>query len=407
MPETNIPDAELPHVIGALGDRLDVAFARARLAERLAATPTAAPRRSRRHGFAIAFAAIAVVAIALMIAGVRIGDRNAGVSDALGDVAQRIEVAPQPKPSQFLYTRSVSTNTQLERAGLDYRGQPHKQFVVIRPHYQSSWLSVSQDGRLRMRGGKPTFPTAADAAIGKPFYASLEWFERAQHDPKRRRQISKIWWKLAHWNEARGQGTGVGFPESQTAASGTMMSNDRLMLGGEMLTAKQVKSYPRDPAKIYERVRREFDRQSRANAKAEAKFGARLAPELRIQKGENPDADESVWISLSQSSGELPAPQELRSAVVRALAYLPGVKAVGSATDSRGRRGERFSWEHKGKLYSVIFDEKTSVVLSAQSVVAEPSQLEFAALRHLPAGTKLSSYELIEQRTIDRLPKRN
>lgn len=405
MLETPTHESELPRVIGLLGDQLDVAYARASRDERLTQTPSAAPRRSRRRGFAIAFAVVALLLLALTLVGVRIGDKNAGVSKALGDVAQRIEVAPQPRPSQFLYTRSRSTSTAVERAGLDYKGNPHEQFVATSPHFQSSWLSVTKNGRLLMRGGSPTFPTAKDAAIGKSFYATLDWFERAQRDPKTRHKTSKIWWKLAHWNESHGQGIGVSFPESTTTEQGTMMSNDRLLLGGEMLTARQVKQYPRDPARIYARVRREFVKQGRENAKLEAKFSAKTAPDLRIQKGENPDPEESVWGALSQSSGDLPASQDLRSAVVRALAFLPGVKSEGSTTDSRGRQGELFTWDHKGKRYSVIFDAKTSVVLSAQTVVVDPRELEFVALRHLPVGTVLSSYELLEQRTMDHLPR--
>ena len=406
MPETRSPDAELPRVIGELGNELELAYARADRSERLATTPPAGPRRSRRRGFAIAVA-VAVVAVAVVaLAGVRVGDKRAGVSDALGDVAQRIEVAPQPKPGQFLYTRSSATRTGLERAGLDYKGNPHPQFVVTRPHFESSWLSVTRNGRLLMQGGRPTFPTAKDAEIGRRFYATLDWFERAQRNPRTRHATSKIWWKLAHWNEARGMGPSVGFPESPEAQRGTMISNDRLSLGGEMLTEKQVKAYPRDPSEIYARVRREFTKQDRQNTKLQAKFEAKLPADLRVQKGENPDVDESVWGALSQSNGQLPAAQELRSAVVRALAYLPGVKSEGTTSDARGRSGELFTWDHEGKRFSVVFDEKTSVVLSSQTVVVDPQALAFVALRHLPAGTKLATYELIEQKTIVRLPKR-
>ena len=91
---------------------------------------------------------------------------------------------------------------------------------------------------------------------------------------------------------------------------------------------------------------------------------------------------------------------------MRALAYLPGVKSEGTTSDARGRSGELFTWDHEGKRFSVVFDEKTSVVLSSQTVVVDPQALAFVALRHLPAGTKLATYELIEQKTIARLPKR-
>ncbi|MFT4050365.1 MAG: hypothetical protein QM648_11110 [Solirubrobacterales bacterium] len=402
MPEVQSPQIELPRVIGLLGDQLELAYTRAEREARFAETPAARPRRSRRKGFAIVCAVAGLIAAIICLAGIGIRDKTAGVSEALGNVASRIEVAPQPKPSQFLYTRTRSTYAQYERPGLDYHGHPHKGFVAIRPHFQTSWLSVTHNGKLIMQGGHPTYPTTADAAVGKPFYESLDWFQRAQRNPKTRHGTSKIWWKLAHWNEARGMGLGVSFPESFDAERGTMISNDRLLIGGEMLTRKQIASYPRDPQKIYRRARSEFERQARA----EQKFQAKLRPANRIQPGENPDVEESVWGALSQSSGDLPASQELRSAVVRALAYLPGVESKGETTDPRGRTGELFTWDHKGKRYSVIFDAKTSVVLSAESVVVDPSQLEFVAFRHLPAGTKLSTYEVLEQKTIDHLPRR-
>lgn len=401
MPETKTPQTKLPRVIGELGDQLDIAFVRADREQRMATTPAVAPRRSRRRGFAITFALAAVIVAIVFFSGVGIGKKNAGVSQALGNVASRIEVAPQPKASQFLYTRSHSSEAQFEQAGLDYRGNPHKQFVVIRPHYQSSWLSISHDGRLLMRGGQPTYPTAGDAAIGKSFYDTLDWFTRAQRNPKTRHGTSKIWWKLAHWNESHGQGLGVSFPESFETERGVMISNDRLLIGGEMLTKRQLKSYPRDPAKIYTRARQAFERQARRDAK----FQATLSPANRFFTDLLPDVDENLWGTLSQSSGELPASQELRSAVVRALAYLPGVESGGATTDSRGRAGELFTWDHEGKRCSVIFDAKTSVVLSSECVVNDPSKLAFAPLRHLPVGTKLSTYELIEQKTIDHLPR--
>jgi hypothetical protein len=85
---------------------------------------------------------------------------------------------------------------------------------------------------------------------------------------------------------------------------------------------------------------------------------------------------------------------------------LPGVTAIGDRTDALGRSGPAFTLDHSGMREQVIFDRDTSALLSATSTITNPAAVPTRAFRHLPAGTVIYDHRMIEQKTVDHLPRR-
>lgn len=403
MPETINQNFEMPRVIALLGDQLDLAYERADQAERFAAPPSAGSRSPRRRRLVLGIAAMLAVVGALVAFGIGRGDRTIGLNEALGDVAQRIDVVPDPKPSQFEFTRSTSSYSSLEQDGIDYRGNLFKTFIFMRPHEQSSWLSSTRQGRMISNAGKPTFPSAQDERWGKQYFDALDHYEAAEKTREGRIENAKVREKVLAWNHKHVHGLdGFGFPEAEGVMNTNVMPPEGTFVGNELLSEKQLAAYPRDPALIYARIRKGVEKQVARDEKRMTRMPARD----REAMSTNDDADEEIWQMLAGTNpwGKYPMPADLRAGFVRALAYLPGVQYAGEAKDGLGRSGDRFTWDYKGKRYDVIYDRDTSVVLSAKETVADPARLAAPIHRHLPVGAVLSEYQMIEQRTLDELP---
>jgi hypothetical protein len=403
MPETITPNADLPIVLFKLGEELDRAFITAALVERAEEkNPYKPPRRHWRSRFAIAIAVAATLLIGIgFIVGFERDGQSVGVTQALADVAHRIDVSPNPNPNQFEYTRSVSSNTNIIQSGVDFRGREFETFVVTRPHEQSAWLSATREGAIVSKAGKPTFPTPEDANRGEAYFEALDYFQNAQKFGTDAAQRKKILDKIIAFNRSLGQDS-YSTPEDNDTLSSAVTPSGGTYIGNELLSQEQVAKFPREPQALYARVRKGVEKQV---AKDE-KLYATLPERDREAVAGNPDADEEMWEMLSgiQYFGRPPIPKDLRAAMVRALGELPGVRFDGEAEDLYGRKGDLFVWDHEGKRNTVLFDRDTAVLLSASSVVADPSELTWQPLRHLPEGTVLSNYQMIDQKTVDEVP---
>jgi hypothetical protein len=400
MPETKTPNTELPRVLGEFGREFENAIIRDQHEQRLATTPPARPRRSRRRGFAIAFAAFAVVAVAVsLVVGFSRGGTSIGVQDALADVANRIIISPHPTPQQFQYTKSRGTGLGMISGGIDQMGRLYNTFLFVTPSEQEWAISIAHDGRGRTRGGKPIYPTLADAKSGKQYFSSFDQHQALLKTPAGRKRLHAINHRVMTYNKAHAI-TGTAGIEGPEWVPSTWSANGQLVFGGELLTPKQLAKYPRDPKAMFERMSKFAAKEQ----KEQAAFMKKLPAAQRSQFLEGPDQQDLIWSELTESSN-IGLPADLLAARVRALAYLPGVEAAGEGTDAFGRHGTKFTWTQGGTRSEILFDKETAVLLMARATVVDPGALAVRQFRKLPAGTVTGSYQLIEQKTLNHLPK--
>lgn len=403
---------ELPEVINLLGAEIERAL------ERLEAPVqprVARPRKShdglagRRWGrlwrarrwpvlAATATCAVAVIVAAALVAGIGSRGDSIGVQEALAGVAQRIELAPQPRPEQFVYTKSRTLSTSVTEEGLDLLARPNDEFVSSHYIHSVSWISITRTGRMLWRSDPPTYPTTADAKTGRRYWAAFQRFEQLTRRKHGRGELREIMRKLTAHNRESGH-VGLSMPEDSGVQRGIFKPTGSVYLGGEMVSAKELKTYPRDPKLLYDRMRADAEKTHAGMVAWQRKHPTALAV---------PDVDSNVWQSLTNPNGvqDQPVPADIRAAMVRALALLPGVTAIGDRTDALGRSGPAFTLDHSGLHEQVIFDRDTSALLSATTTITDPATVPTHAFRHLPAGTVIYDYRLIEKKTVDRLPRR-
>jgi hypothetical protein len=102
------------------------------------------------------------------------------------------------------------------------------------------------------------------------------------------------------------------------------------------------------------------------------------SPRLRLSSG--------TFVYAAQLL-QLDAPPALRAALFRVLQRLPGVQALGPATDRLGRHGIAVGLTTGGARNELIFDPRTSRALEEKQVAVPPRQ---DGNNYLPPGTVLS-----------------
>jgi hypothetical protein len=106
-----------------------------------------------------------------------------------------------------------------------------------------------------------------------------------------------------------------------------------------------------------------------------------------------------VFTGIGDTLRSRPATAALRAALYRALALVPGVRWVGSVTDSFGRRGKAVGFVHDGVEDELIFDPASSEMLAERTIVLSGGAKQFG----LSAGTVLSSNTYL-QRAVTETP---
>lgn len=365
------------------------------------ASDSDAPRhRWQAPRWRIAAVAIGCAVLLLTVGAiVRQSARTPGTESALADVARKIELAPQPRPDQFIYTKSSTEQMSPTAAGIDLLGRPFDEFLSSRVSVTESWISSERKGRLVWQFDEPTYPTERDTEVGGRYWWAFDELRAMQSDPSRRDELRAMYRRmLRHERESGSQA--VIFPAPTERETGVMMPNHGIFIGSEHVPAAKVAEYPRDPAEIYRRVRAGAER-----AAEDMNEIAKQHPDQAALVRTDPDLE--VWRSLTNPTGvqEQPIPTDLRAAMLKALALLPGVKSVGERSDPKGRTGEAFEWNRGGVRETVIYDAETAVLLSATSILVDPSAHQIAAFHRVSPGMKIYQYELIEQRTLDALPE--
>ncbi|NPV09468.1 MAG: CU044_5270 family protein [Anaerolineae bacterium] len=129
-----------------------------------------------------------------------------------------------------------------------------------------------------------------------------------------------------------------------------------------------------------------------------------LAVAIRAQaEHADPPVDAGMFVIVGDLLRQPGAPPELRSALYKVAAQIPGVELVGEVTDHAGRSGiavaMRTEFGGAAERFTLIFDPTTSALLAEERVLLEPADWTGA---NPPAIIGYETY--LESGTVTRLP---
>ncbi|WP_052423515.1 hypothetical protein [Nonomuraea candida] len=186
-----------------------------------------------------------------------------------------------------------------------------------------------------MEPGRRILLTAATSAASSTTEGAY-WHVRKLHDGVRETEL----WVTRQgraWTAERGRVTPV-------------TGRSPFSMAGRDVTYEQIQALPADPAELRERV-------------------AAMLP---------PGSEGLLADALGGLLWTKPSPPPVRAAAYRALADLPGVRYLGTATDERGRHGQSFAYAlPAGRVRTLTIDPATSQVLSSDD--GERSEVVLAA----------------------------
>jgi hypothetical protein len=326
---------ELP-ILRELGDDLKNAF---RAGEATAKPRSRRPRVRSRWLLGVGgLATAAVGAVLAFVVGVQGGSPSLpSATAALVQAAAAAEVHPVPFPrdDQFYYVRSVSTGLQVIRSNPT---TPLLSSMLALPKAAVTiesrlWFSADRTGVTKSRLVSVRFRTTADR---------------------------RLWERLGRPSFAP-QGPARG----PTAIA--PLGHGHYLLGNLELARRQLLATSTEPRTLYARL-----------------YAAGGSPA-------------EVFTEISDTLRNRPAPAALRAALYRTLALVPGIRLVGPATDSAGRRGTAVGFARDGVEDQLIFDSGSSDMLAEQSIVLRGGAKQFG----LPAGTVLSSTAYMQRAVTD------
>jgi hypothetical protein len=296
------------------------------------------PRRARRAALAGTLAAFAT-AVALTVSsggdhgvGGGLGAQPASAAETLRLAASRVGAGARAAPS--IVTGGGLTRPL--RPGEYWYVKRHTAWAmsgdgysVVQPAVREDWVGVDGERRWRTRiEGPLEFPTARDR----------EGWEAARRPPAE------------------------GDSEYRVRAPRRPPFYD----GAKLVTYEQLLALPRNPRALYERVRA-------------AAVACACGPSVR---GE-------TFTIVGDLLRDPPLPADLRAALLRAAALIPGIELVDRVRDVAGREGVGVALDSNGERETLIFDRDTHELLGEQSrrghVVSGSADLESAIVSSLDA----------------------
>ena len=322
-----------------------------------------AHRRRRRYAMVLLLAALAGLgAYGLVTQNTGVPTRPVHRTPEMGAVPQRF------RPSQFWYTRTISTQHEWFPAGgitIDRRGYTHWRG----PHVlfelrvsEETWVGV--DGTMRDRmivaGVRFVYPSdrARWAAYGRPVP-----------------NFNRVWlgW-MSHDGITAG---GDRFPPGQTVSWGEWVGPSGWDVGDGLFSYRQMVSLPTQPAALLARLRRA----EKALARREVRTGADV---------QQPPSATAPLSALDEIAGLLnsPVPAPVRLALFHAALATPGVSVSPHANDSLGRPGVAVSASAGLAYQRLIFNPATGALLEDAPDVTVVAQGVVDSAYALPNGVR-------------------
>lgn len=264
-------------------------------------------RRPPRGAYGVIAGTAAAAAAALLLLGPS-GDDGLRTGEAVA--AERLEQAAEvaerrPDP------RAIGRGQLWYQRSIEARLVTTQTFSSIDPHVREQWLGRDGEGRVRtLARGERRFPTAADRrawrAAGSP-PSAVEMDVPLTHD------------------EVKPPGRVFPF-------------------GARALTYEQLRALPTGTGELERRIR---------------------AAAGEPPRGATPDQMFTVVGDLLRGA---PIPSDLRAALYRVAARIPGIRFEGEIADATGRAGVGISHEDQGTRHTLIFDPATAELLGERDL---------------------------------------
>ncbi len=117
----------------------------------------------------------------------------------------------------------------------------------------------------------------------------------------------------------------------------------------------------------------------------------------RLVSEVGPTGDSETFQLVGQLLRETYAPPEVRSALYRLMADIPGVELVGDTKDETGRAGVAVAYTPRGVRLELIFDPETSQLIGERQVAVDPGK----AGLHVAQGTVIGWAAYLDSRVVD------
>lgn len=378
---------ELP-VMNELCGKLVSAFERAELDE-LRRSAEESPHRGRSRRWLVPAVGLTFALATILVGVVATSDNRVGslsTQQALAGVARAAIATPVAGANEYTYTKSRSIFVTPSFSRRDPLGRRIGYFSVLTDSNDETWLSVRRKGRVIRHRGKWRFVTARDRALARRYLRARRIAINHGHKvPPALTGFAPMTGavRAQFGNPAKGH-----YIRSMSVTGPVAVTLDGVnkattfFVGSEKLTRQQLDSYPTNPQAIYDRMRRSSKNYA------------------------GPTAD-AMWFRLISPLAQfnLPLPPALRAGMVKAIGLIKGVSTLGKTTDPLGRVGVAFARENGGIRDEIIFDSANSALIYAQSVLTFPSAKNRWPYFRWPKGTVVSSYTLVEQKIVDRLPR--
>jgi hypothetical protein len=233
-------------------------------------------------------------------------------------------------------------------------------------YFVSSVTQVSEPIRKvptgPLRVGAPTYPRAIVTT------SEHLWFSAGRNSVMRTRVLATKFPDHATKRLWQAQGS----PSFAVAGSSivTPPGHDRYLLGNIEVTRAQLLSTTTDPQALYKKL---------------------------LSVG---GSTQSVFSQIADTLSDRPAPPQLRAALYRTMALVPGIQLLGTRVDSDGRSGTAVALVTGGVRQELIFDPRTSNLLETKTL-AGPS----SGVRATPrTGTQIATITYLQRSITNTAP---
>lgn len=286
-----------------------------------------ATRPDSVRALAAVAAALVVAALVVVVRGAPAPSRAAVALRRVADIAQA-QPRSFPADRQFSYTKTLTvTRTVIRRDPGAFL--PRRQILS-----KASSVTVTTEEQV--------WVSAERIGRARSHVVSLRF-----SDPAARR----LWIRDGRPSFAPPGGSGPVPP----------ISRDRYQLGNITLTRRQLLQTNTNPRRLYDKL-----------------YAAGKSPR-------------EVFTEITDTLRDRPAPPQLRAALFRVLALVPGIQLIGPVHDHLGRTGTAFAMPSGAVKSEVIIDPTTSQTLEERTI-ATPGHHQ-----RLPAGTVLSTTTYLQR----------
>jgi hypothetical protein len=307
------------------------------------------PRRSRRphpRAFALAGALAAVgTAVALVLPaddGGRLGSPSASAAQVLKRAAAAQTAPARPlRPGEYWYTRiraSWLTTTEADGGSIGY----------IAPELREDWIAIDGYRGFRSRSAGPVrFIGPRDRA---------RWEAAGKPDLFVRDDSGRM---FRHWPEP-----------------GSEMERKPFYDGSKHVSYRELLALPRHPRTLHERLRATADACDCGHS-----------------------VEQETFVIVGDLLRDSPIPGDLRAALLRAAAFIPGIERIERLRDVAGRMGTGVAIDSGGTRSVLIFDRGSYDLLGESEFALEGAEFADADPGELVSGSAIMESGIVRSPT--------